>query len=193
MKVIKTSIDDWDRKVIDEAVDVLACGGVVLYPTDTVYGLAANIFDNGAVRKVFEIKKRSLLKPLSILVFDIEAINLVAKVSNDQKSVMKSYLPGPYTFILPKRKIVPRVVTSGSKFVGVRVPDCDIARNLARIFPITTTSANISDREVLENPLDIAEQLDFEVDLVIDAGPIKSKSPSSIIDLTGDSAKIVRR
>lgn len=101
MKILKTSIDSVDEKVIGEAIDVLSKGGVVLYPTDTVYGLGANIFDKSAVRRVFEIKQRSFLKPLSILVSDVESIDLVAKVSNEQKEVINNYL-GPYTFILKK-------------------------------------------------------------------------------------------
>jgi L-threonylcarbamoyladenylate synthase len=108
MKVLKTSIDKVDEDIISQAVNVLADGGVILYPTDTVYGLGANIFDNSAVRRVFEIKNRSFLKPLSILVSDVETIDLVARVSLGQKNTINSYLPGPYTFILNKQKIVPR-------------------------------------------------------------------------------------
>ena len=155
MKILKTSIDDVDETIISEAIKVLADGGVVLYPTDTVYGLGANIFDNSAVKRVFKIKQRSLLKPLSILISDVEAIDLVAKVSLSQKEVINNYLPGPYTFILKKNPVVPRVVTSGSSYVGVRVPDNDIARSLASIFPITTTSANVSDDEMLSTPYQI--------------------------------------
>ena len=102
MKILKTSIDCLDEKIINEAINVLTDGGVVLYPTDTVYGLGANIFDKYAVRRVYSIKQRSLLKPFSILVKDIEAINLVAKVSLAQKEILNKYLPGPYTFILNK-------------------------------------------------------------------------------------------
>ena len=193
MKILKTSIDAVDEKIIGEAIEVLANGGVVLYPTDTVYGLGVNIFDNTAVKRVFEIKQRSLLKPLSILVGDVEAIALVAKLSAKQKEIIKNYLPGPYTFILKKNAIVPRVVTSGSSYVGVRVPDNNIARNLASIFPITTTSANISDDEVLSTPDEILEQLDCDVDLVIDVGRLKSKRPSSIIDLSDNDIKVIRR
>ena len=182
MKVLKTSIDEVDMKVISQAISVLADGGVVLYPTDTVYGLGANIFDNDAVRRVFDIKKRSYLKPLSILVSDIGAIDLVAKASLSQKKTISEYLPGPYTFILNKRKIVPRSVTGGLSNVGVRVPDCEIA----------CTSANLSDDEMLSNPTEILEQLDCEVDLVIDVGELESKSASSIIDLTGLKPKIIR-
>lgn len=193
MKILKTDIDDIDEKVIGEAVNVLADGGVVLYPTDTVYGLGANIFNNSAVKRVFEIKKRSLLKPISILVSDVEAIDLVARVSISQKEVINNYLPGPYTFILKKNLIVPRVVTSGSAYVGVRVPDNDISRRLAGIFPITTTSANISDDEVLSTPGEILKQLDCDVDLVIDVGELKSNHASMIVDLSGDDIRIIRR
>ena len=182
MKVLKTSIEEFDEKIIHEAINVLARGGVILYPTDTVYGLGANIFNNKAVRRVFEIKKRSFLKPLSI-----------TKVSLKQKEYMSNYLPGPYTFILKKQKIIPRVITSGSSYVGVRVPDNKLACSLASIFPITTTSANLSDDEVLDNPGEILDQLDCEVDLVIDVGDLNSNKPSSVIDLTGFEPKIIRK
>ena len=193
MKILKTDINKLDDKIVDEAIEVLTNGGVVLYPTDTVYGLGANIFDTKAVRKVFDIKKRSLLKPLSILVSDVKAIDLVAKVSIEQKEVINNHLPGPYTFILKRRRIVPRVVTSGSNYVGVRVPDNEIACRLASIFPITTTSANLSDDEVLSCPNEILDQLGCEVDLVIDVGELKSNHASKIVDLSSRNPKIIRK
>lgn len=193
MKILKTTVDNADEKIINEAIKVLADGGVVLYPTDTVYGLGANIFDNRAVKKVYEIKQRSILKPLSILVSDVDAIDLVAKVSINQKKEINKYLPGPYTFILNKRRIVPRVVTSGSTRVGVRVPDNRIACSLATIFPITTTSANLSDDEVLSNPKEILDQLGREVDLVIDVGDLDSSNPSKIVDLSNSNPRIIRK
>ena len=192
MKVLKTSIDGIDEGIVAEAINVMADGGVVLYPTDTVYGLGANIFDKKAVKRVFEIKDRSFLKPLSILVRDVESIGLVARLSTSQKEIVNRYLPGPYTFILNKRKIVPRHITSGLNNVGVRVPDNELACRLAGIFPITTTSANLSDDEVLTNPEEILKQLGCEVDLVIDAGDLKSTKSSSIIDLTGLEPKVIR-
>ena len=193
MKILKTSIDDIDDEIISEAIDILVDGGVVLYPTDTVYGLGANIFDSKAVRRVFEIKQRSPLKPLSILVSNVRALDLVAKVSLKQKEIINQHLPGPYTFILNKRKIVPRAVTSGSSYVGVRVPDNEIACRLASLFPITTTSANLSDEEVLSSPKEILEQLDCDVDLVIDVGELNSNHASKIVDLSGRNPKIIRK
>lgn len=193
MKILKTNNSAPDENVINEAIDVLANGGVIIYPTDTVYGLGANIFDNKAVRNVFKIKQRNLLKPLSILVSNTDAIELVARISIYQKDTIDKYLPGPYTFILNKTPIVPRVVTGGLTHVGVRVPENKIACKLASIFPITTTSANLSDEKVLSTPEDILKQLGCDVDLVIDVGPLEAKSASTIIDLTTPQPTFIRR
>lgn len=193
MKILKTNQNEVDKKVIDEAVEVLADGGVILYPTDTVYGLGANIFNRKAVRKVYNIKKRSYLKPISLLVSSKDAIPLVSKASLNQLNFIDKYLPGPYTFILKKSKIVPRHLTSGSANVGVRVPKSEIACSLAKIFPITTTSANLSNKDTLDTPEEILKQLGCEVDLIIDVGPLKFGNPSTIIDLTGEEPVFVKR
>ena len=193
MKILKTNQNEVDKKVIDEAVKVLADGGVILYPTDTVYGLGANIFNRKAVKKVYNIKKRSYLKPVSLLVSSKDAIPLVSKASLNQLNFIDKYLPGPYTFILKKSKIVPRHLTSGSVNVGVRVPKSEIACSLAKIFPITTTSANLSNKDTLDTPEQILKQLGCEVDLIIDVGPLKSGNPSTIIDLTGEEPVFVKR
>lgn len=193
MKILKTNQNEVDKKVIDEVVKVLADGGVILYPTDTVYGLGANIFNRKAVRKVYNIKKRSYLKPVSLLVSSKDAIPLVSKASLNQLNFIDKYLPGPYTFILKKSKIVPRHLTSGSANVGVRVPKSEIACSLAKIFPITTTSANLSNKDTLDTPEEILKQLGCEVDLIIDVGPLKSGNPSTIIDLTGEEPVFVKR
>ena len=171
----------------------MANGGVVIYPTDTVYGLGANIFNNRAVRNVFKIKQRSLLKPLSILVPDTDTIELIAQISIYQKDMIDKYLPGPYTFILNKTPVVPRVVTGGLNHVGVRVPENEIACTLASLFPITTTSANLSNENVLSTPKDILNQLGCDVDLVIDVGPLESNKSSTIVDLTTLQPTFIRR
>ena len=193
MKILKTNGSAPDENVIDEAIEVLANGGVVLYPTDTVYGLGANIFNNKAVRQVFKIKQRNLLKPLSILVSNTGAIEFVSEISIYQKNTIDKYLPGHDTFILKKSSIVPRVVTSGLTNVGVRVPKNEIACRLATLFPITTTSANLSDEDVLSTPDEIINQLGCDVDLVIDVGPLDSKNASTIIDLTTPQPRFIRR
>lgn len=192
MKIFKMSPDHPDKKLIDKAIDIMADGGVILYPTDTVYGLGANIFNNDAVKRIYEIKQREYSKPLSILVSDVESIPLVAQVSKKQMYVINNWLPGPYTFILPKRSLVSSFVSANAK-VGVRVPDYGIATELASIFPIITTSANVADKETLSNPQDILKQIGNDVDLVMDVGELGPSNPSTIIDLSMPNPYLVRR
>lgn len=193
MKILKTDANNFDKSIINEAVEVMANGGVILYPTDTVYGLGANIFKRHAVKKIFEIKKRAPFKPLSILLSSKDAIGLVCKVGSKDQKIIDEYLPGPYTLILNKTTLVPRMVTGGLTKVGVRVPDSKIACSLAKIFPITTTSANLSNEKTCNNPKDILRQLDADVDLVIDVGELKSNAPSTIINMTEDVPRVIER
>lgn len=193
MRILKTNNENPDKKVIEEAIKVMAHGGVVLYPTDTVYGLGVNIFNKKAVRRIYDIKKRSLMKPLSIIVSSKDAISHVANLRTRDKIYVDKFLPGPYTLILNKTKIVPRVVTSGLKHVGVRIPDNEIACRISDLFPVTTTSANLSDHEVCETPDEILDQLNHDVDLVIDVGKLKRNKPSTIINLTSEKPIILER
>mgnify|MGYP004442951333 CR=1 FL=1 len=193
MKVLETDFDNFDKSVINEAIEVMANGGVILYPTDTVYGLGANIFNKLAVKKIYNIKNRSLSKPLSILVSSKEAINLVANVRLRDKPYINKYLPGPYTLIFKKTPIVSRTVPGGDKNVGIRIPDCEIASSLASVFPIITTSANLSNDKTLNSPDKILKQLSGDVDLIIDVGPLDGGNPSTIIDLTVDEPTFLKR
>lgn len=193
MRILKTNNENPDKEVIEEAINVMAHGGVVLYPTDTVYGLGVNIFNRKAVRRIYDIKKRSLMKPLSIIVSSKDAISHVANLRTRDKIYVDKFLPGPYTLILNKTKIVPRVVTSGLKHVGVRIPDNEIACRISDLFPVTTTSANLSDHEVCETPDEILDQLNHDVDLVIDVGKLKRNKPSTIINLTSEKPIILER
>ncbi|WP_283390369.1 L-threonylcarbamoyladenylate synthase [Methanobrevibacter woesei] len=193
MRILKTNNENLDMEIIEEAIRVMAHGGVVLYPTDTVYGLGVNIFNRKAVRRIYDIKKRSLMKPLSIIVSSKDAISHVANLRTRDKIYVDKFLPGPYTLILNKTKIVPRVVTSGLKHVGVRIPDNEIACRISDLFPVTTTSANLSDHEVCETPDEILDQLNHDVDLVIDVGKLKRNKPSTIINLTSEKPIILER
>ncbi len=154
---------------VEKAAEIIKKGGVVIYPTDTVYGLGANALDEKAVRKVFEIKKRDFKKPISVIVRDLEMAKRVASFSKNTEKILKKILPGPVTVILYKKKILPDILTGGSKKIGLRIPDCNFTKKLMSKldFPITTTSANISGK------------------------PIKGK-PSTVIDLTGPKPKILR-
>ena len=180
-----------DMDLISEAIDIMANGGIILYPTDTVYGLGANIFNNEAVQRIYEIKKRDPSKPLSVLVQDTESLKLIADLNRNSREIVNKWLPGPFTFILNKKKIVSPYVSASAK-VGVRIPDYKIARALASLFPITTTSANITNECTLSNPQDILKQIGDTVDLVIDVGDLDKAKPSTVIDLSSSKPTLVR-
>lgn len=180
-----------DMDLIGEAIEIMAGGGVILYPTDTVYGLGANIFNNDAVERIYEIKKRDQSKPLSVLVQNTESLELIADLNRSTREIINKWLPGPFTFILNKKNVVSPYVSASSK-VGVRIPDYKIARALASLFPITTTSANLTNECTLSNPQDILKQIGNDIDLVIDVGDLGAAKPSTVIDLSSSKPTLVR-
>ena len=180
-----------DMDLIGEAIDIMADGGIILYPTDTVYGLGANIFNNDAVKKIYDIKKRDSSKPLSVLVQDTNSLELIADLNKSSRAIVNKWLPGPFTFILNKKKVVSPYVSASSK-VGVRIPDYKIARALASLFTITTTSANLTNECTLSNPQDILKQIGNDIDLVIDVGDLGKAKPSTVIDLSSSKPTLVR-
>ncbi len=191
MKIFKMSGENPDMDLIGEAIEIMAGGGVILYPTDTVYGLGANIFNNDAVERIYEIKKRDQSKPLSVLVQNTESLELIADLNRSTREIINKWLPGPFTFILNKKNAVSPYVSASSK-VGVRIPDYKIARALASLFPITTTSANLTNECTLSNPQDILKQIGTDIDLVIDVGDLGAAKPSTVIDLSSSKPTLVR-
>ena len=191
MKIFKMSGENPDMDLIGEAIEIMAGGGVILYPTDTVYGLGANIFNNDAVERIYEIKKRDQSKPLSVLVQNTESLELIADLNRSSREIINKWLPGPFTFILNKKNMVSPYVSASSK-VGVRIPDYKIARALASLFPITTTSANLTNECTLSNPQDILKQIGNDIDLVIDVGDLGDAKPSTVIDLSSSKPTLVR-
>lgn len=192
MKILKINANNPEKEKIKAAVSVLKRAGTVVYPTDTVYGIGANIFDAEAVQKVYQVKKRSTLKPISTCVSKIEDIHKIAHMDEDTEKMIEKILPGPFTVILKKKDSVPSILTSGREKIGVRIPDSKVCMELASAFPITTTSANISGEKIPESLDGILKQLDGGVDLILDAGVCKHGIHSTVIDMT-DSPKIVRK
>ena len=192
MKILKINANNPEKDKIKAAVSVLKRSGTVVYPTDTVYGIGANIFDAEAVQKVYQVKKRSPLKPISTCVSKIEDIHKIAHMDEDTEKMIEKILPGPFTVILKKKESVPSILTSGREKIGIRIPDSKVCMELASAFPITTTSANISGEKIPESLDGILKQLDGGVDLILDAGVCKHGIHSTVIDMT-DSPKIVRK
>ncbi|MBI3601182.1 MAG: threonylcarbamoyl-AMP synthase [Nitrospinae bacterium] len=181
------------ERLIKKVVRVLKEGGVIAYPTDTIYGIGCDIFNKKGIEKIYQIKKREKNKPLSFMCADLSDISQYAIVSNYAYRIMKRCLPGPYTFILEASPATPKKIISKRKAVGIRIPDNKICLAALKELghPIITTSANISEGEELNDPEDIEDKLGYSLDLIIDGGVLISE-PSTIIDLTGDSPAVLR-
>ena len=165
MKIIKINPNEPEPDKIKIARQVMKQGSIIVYPTDTVYGIGANIFDERALLKVFSIKKRSHDKPLSVCLSRIEDIKKVAHMDDATEELVQKILPGPFTLILEKNDHVPSLLTAGSEKIGIRIPDNQVCMNLSNDFPITSTSANLSGYDVPESANDVLNQLGNSVDI----------------------------
>jgi L-threonylcarbamoyladenylate synthase len=166
-------------KRLKKAVEVVKEGGLIAYPTETVYGIGADIFNEDAVKRVFEIKGRDFKKPVSVAVSNYSMISEIAEV--EDWSIVKRYLPGPYTLVMKKKNVVSDLLTAGSKFVGIRFPAHPVARALVDLAGmITSTSANLSG----EGPPCRPEEIEVEVDFILDAGETQLKRPSKVIRIS---------
>jgi L-threonylcarbamoyladenylate synthase len=198
MKIVQIDLNKDYSDALKEAVSVLEAGGTIIYPTDTLYGLGCNALDEKAVAKIFEIKERHLSKPLIVIIRNLKWAYELAEVNKKNKEILSKIWPGKVTAVLLKKEIVPDVVTSGQKTVGLRVPDYLLTDELLKLFgyPIISTSANISGEEPTNDINKIIESFSKKIvrqpDLVLDAGILPKASPSSILDLTGPKPKISR-
>ena len=184
------------RVELERGVQALRDGGVVAFPTDTLYGLGADVLNTAALQKVFDIKERPAGLALPVLIDSLEQFETVAaEVTPVAKALTGKYWPGPLTLIVSKAERVPDLLTAGASTVAVRVPDHPIPRALARMFggPITGTSANRSGEDDLKSVEQLKTQLGPKVDYVVAAGPAPVGTASTIIDITGDIPKLIRQ
>ena len=182
------------KRLIEKAKDILLQGGVIVYPTDTVYAYGCDINDKRAIEKIYQIKKIDKKKPLSFIFQDISCINQYVKnISDTAFKIMKKSLPGPYTFIFNASKLVPKIVITNQKTIGVRIPDNNIANELVRALgrPIMSTSISLESGEYILDPWELELVYRNQTDLVIDAGKI-IPDPSTIVDFTSGSPVILR-
>jgi tRNA threonylcarbamoyl adenosine modification protein (Sua5/YciO/YrdC/YwlC family) len=180
-------------RLIRKAVEIMRDGGVIIYPTDTVYGLGCALFNKKGIDKIYEIKRRNRKQPLSFVCADLKDISRYARVSDFAYKTMKRLLPGPYTFILEASRLVPKIILPKRLTTGIRVPDNQICLSLVRELgqPIISTSVTTEDGEVLSDPCEIKEKFGKRVDLIIDGGILASE-PSSVISLVDDIIEIIR-
>jgi tRNA threonylcarbamoyl adenosine modification protein (Sua5/YciO/YrdC/YwlC family) len=181
-------------RLIRRVVEVLEGGGVIGYPTDTIYGVGCDLFNPEAIRKIHRLKKLEGKKPLSFICSDLKDISQYAYVSNYAYKMMKRLLPGAYTFVLKATKLVPKIAMTKQNTVGIRIPDNKICLALVKELghPIISTSVYKPDEGLYNDPAEIEERFGKQLNLVIDGGVIVAEH-SSIIDLTDDSPEVIRK
>lgn len=193
--VLNIHPDNPQGRYIERAVDVLRSGGVIIYPTDTVYGIGCSIFNTAAIRRVYQIKRQDPSKPFSFICSDLSDISEYAKVSNSAFRTMKSLIPGPYTFLLPASRLkqLPKSIISKRKTVGIRVPSNKICNLLVKELghPILNASVTDAEGEIIYDPFIIKDSYERSVDLIL-AGGNSLLQLSTILDFTEDQPVIVR-
>jgi len=173
---------------INKVAEILGNGGVIAYPTDTLYGVGCDALNEKAIKRVYELKGRDFSKPMSIAVSDIKMLEKYVTISAETKKMLNQIMPGPYTVLLPKKDSISNIVTAGSNLVGVRIPDYNLILKIIKKFakPIITTSANLSgEKDVIKY-----EDITLPVDYIIE-GKCEYNQPSTVFDPI--SKKILRK
>ena len=179
---------------IRAATEILKTGGLIVYPTDSVYGLGCDLSNKNAIEKIYQCKGHDKRKLLSFICPDLKEISEYAYVPDFAYKIMRRLLPGPYTFILNATKRVPRILLEKRKTVGIRVPDNAVCQALLAELgrPIISTSARLSDQSFLGDPEEIAETFKHIAEIFLDSGTGGLES-STVIDFTGEEPVIVRQ
>ena len=194
-ELLRISSTDPDPAVLAHAGAVLRAGGLVAYPTETVYGLAAGAFLADSVARVFEAKLRPFGQALPVQIADASEVETLARdVGPEAMRLIADFFPGPLTLVLWRLPSVPSAVTGGGNTVGLRMPDHPVALGVLRAFgaPVVCTSGNLTGRRAPMSASDVLEDLDGRIDLVLDGGETADRTPSTVLDLTTRPARLLR-
>ena len=190
-------IEAYNSSLTEEQIEftqnILQNGGVIIYPTDTIYGLGCDITNTNAISRVLSIKGRDAKKPMSFVCADLPQIKKYARLSTDSEKLLEEFLPGAYTFILPASSQAPKELITEQETVGLRIPDHRIPLSIVKALkkPLLSTSANFSGEQVLNNPKDLQQFMGDKVDLIITDGEIVAE-PSSVISLVHKEPIVLR-
>ena len=186
----------YTEKHIERAKEILENGGIVILPTDTVYGLSADCLNEEAIRKIYKLKHRNYSKACCVLVSNIKMIEEITEgISKKEENIINRFFPGALTIILEKNEKIPQIVTAGLDTIGIRMPDnnflLDLITELGR--PIVTTSLNLAGEESIVNLEKLSSAFKDNVDLIIDGGETKKKLASTIIRVEKEEVKVLRQ
>ncbi len=192
--LIKINPQNPQQRLISTVVEILNRGGVVVYPTDTYFGIGCDIMNKKAIERIYRLKQRDKSKPFSFICSGLKNISHYAKVSNYAYKTMRRLLPGPYTFILEGSRLVPKIMLTKRKTAGIRVPDNAICLALVTALgnPIITTSASMPDGSIFHDASLIHDYFGPRIDAVIEGGVVAGQ-PSSVISLIDDRPEIIRK
>jgi len=180
------------QRLIKRAVEFLKQGSVIVYPTDTVYGLGGDVMNRVVYDRILKIKAASSHKLLTLICPDLKDIANWAVVPDNAYRVMRRVIPGPYTFILKATKQVPKILLQNRKTIGVRFPDSHVVQSLLEHLggPVISSSVPQTD-EFFTDPEEIAKRFPHEIDLILDAG-VMFNQPSTVVDFSGSEPEIIR-
>ena len=191
---MQTKVLKPDAAALKEAAELLAAGQLVAFPTETVYGLGANALDEKAVRSIFEAKGRPADNPLIVHIYDRSQLAPLCEVPEAAAKLMDAFWPGPLTVIMPKKEAVPAAVTAGLDTVAVRMPSHPAAAAMLRVcrLPVAAPSANRSGKPSPTTAAHVLEDMDGRIPLILDGGPCDVGVESTVVDVTGEQACILR-
>ena len=195
---METIIYNWKERIkkeeLENTIKVLNNGGIVIFPTDTVYGIACDAFNETAIKKLFEFKERNNNKPICVLTTSTDKINKVAYIKEKEEELINKYMPGALTIILEKKENVSNILTSNLPTIGVRIPNNEIALKILENVdnPLAATSANLSGSQAGIEINDFIKEFKNKVDIIIDGGETELKISSTIIKLNEDKVEVLR-
>ena len=190
----KVYLDHPPKRILEQAVTILKKGGVIVYPTDTIYGLGADLYNKKAMERIIRIKGSPSKKLLSFILPDLKQIADYAIVPDFAFKIIRRVTPGRYTFVLNATREVPKILLEKRKTVGIRIPDSPLANQLVELLghPILSTSVPTDEQEGFHtDPLEIADRFNHEIDMILDAGVLFNQ-PSTVVDFTDDKPLILR-
>jgi len=191
--LLKIESKNPDQSIIENAVAVIQRGGVIAFPTDTGYALGCDLYFKKSINRICRMKGRDPNSPLSFICSDLTSLSQYAVVGNNAYQAMRKLLPGPYTFVLPATRLVPKLLVSSRSTVGIRIPDHNITQALVNSLrhPIIGASCSNSEGVAFESPSDIVNCFGKQIDLILSAGKVSS-DPSSVIDFTSSEPRVIR-
>ncbi len=182
------------QRLIHKAVEALQEGQIVVYPTDTVYGIGCSLYQKHAIEKLYRLKGKSKFEPMSIICNSIQQASHYVRISNYTFRILKRCFPGPFTIILPATREIPRLMLTRRKEIGIRIPDNQVCMQLVNELehPILNTSAGLSENYLLHGQHDFNNELLNAVDIFLDAGPLPDKQGSTVVRIVNDKLELIR-